>query len=71
MALQIQMDFFQENDEFEIFRSEIKALEQRQENVRKGLFARHNKLESALNELLNMYIKLQEEVSELKILYKN
>lgn len=53
-----QLDLFQENDE--LLRYEIKQIEKTCENVRKGLFARHN-------ELCKKYLELREENEILRI----
>lgn len=66
MALQIQYDFFEPNDEVSILHKEFDALQEQVERVRKGLFARHNKLDSAINELLRLYIQQQEEIAQLR-----
>lgn len=68
MSLNIQYDLFHETDELSEIRRELAAVQQSSENVRKGLFARHKKLETAINELLQVTISQQEEIAKLRIL---
>jgi len=68
MALQIQLDFLESTDEIDVLHREFDALQELVDRLRKGLFARHDKLNSSINELLNMYIKQQKEIEELKAL---
>lgn len=51
--VQIQLDLFNELSEIEIVKKELEDVRTRSENVRRGLFARHN-------ELAKMYIELKE-----------
>ncbi len=57
--MNIQLDLFQEDDEMTILKKEHKLLFERMENMRRGLFARHN-------DLMKMYIKQQEELDRLR-----
>lgn len=57
--MNVQLDLFEENDELSLMKKEIRGLLERQENVRKGLFARHN-------DLMKLYIKQQEEIDKLR-----
>jgi len=54
----IQLDLFQELSEIEILRQELADVRARNENVRKGIFARHN-------ELAKLYVQLSEKVETL------
>lgn len=66
MALQIQYDFFEETDDVSMLKKEQNALALHVDKVRKGLFARHNTLNSSLNELLRLYLELKAEMDLLK-----
>lgn len=59
MALPIQYDLFESNDEISLLRKEIEALREQNANVRKGLFARHA-------ELAKLWLKQQDEIDQLK-----
>jgi len=59
MALAIQYDLFEPNDELSLTKKEIALIKEQQNNLRKGLFVRHN-------ELMKLYLKQQEEIDELK-----
>lgn len=63
----IQYDFFEQVDELSILRKEIESVQESSDSVRKGLFARHKKLEDSLNTLLGMYLEQQKEIDCLKI----
>jgi len=54
----IQLDLFQELSEIEILRQELADVRARNENVRKGIFARHN-------ELAKLYVELSEKLDKL------
>lgn len=54
-----QLDLFKENSEIELLSQELTLVKERCENVRKGLFARHN-------EICKMFMKQQEEIDRLK-----
>ena len=55
----VQLDLFQEFSEVEILKQELEDVKKRNENVRKGIFARHN-------ELCKLYMALKEELETLK-----
>lgn len=57
--MNIQLDLFVEDDEMSLLKKEHRALYDRVENMRRGLFARHT-------ELMKMYIKQQEEIDRLR-----
>lgn len=60
--MNIQLDLFEDfdvNDDVEVLKKEHRALFDRVENMRKGLFARHT-------ELMKLYIKQQEEIDRLR-----
>lgn len=54
----IQLDLFRELSEVDILRQELEEVRSRNENVRKGIFARHN-------ELAKLYLELSEKVEKL------
>jgi len=54
----IQLDLFRELSEVDILRKELEEIRSRNENVRKGIFARHN-------ELAKLYIELSEKIEKL------
>lgn len=54
----IQLDLFRELSEVDILRKELEEVRLRNENVRKGIFARHN-------ELAKLYIELSEKIEKL------
>lgn len=54
----IQLDLFRELSEVDILRKELEEVRSRNENVRKGIFARHN-------ELAKLYLELSEKVEKL------
>jgi hypothetical protein len=54
----IQLDLFRELSEVDILRKELEEIRSRNENVRKGIFARHN-------ELAKLFIELSEKVEKL------
>ena len=56
MALQLEL--FQEYTELDILKKELAEVRLRNENVRKGIFARHN-------ELAKLFIELSEKVDKL------
>jgi hypothetical protein len=56
-----QLDLFEPYDEFDSLKQEIKELRKSQDNVRKGLFARHNQLSK-------LYIELKEENEKIRSL---
>lgn len=59
----MQLDLF-ERDEVKLLMREIAEVRERADNVRRGLFARHN-------ELARLYLELRQEVDALKsIAYK-
>lgn len=66
MAALIQLDLFEEPSELLEMRQELDAVKIKHENVRKGLFARDQQHDRAINELLNMILSLQEELSSVK-----
>ena len=56
MALQLEL--FEEYTELDILKKELAEVRLRNENVRKGIFARHN-------ELAKLFIELSEKVDKL------
>lgn len=71
MAIHLQLDMFESNEEIDVLRREFESLYEQMERVRKGLFSRHNKLENSLNELILMILSQQEEISILKLKLKD
>ncbi len=63
----IQLDLFN-NTELDQMKSEIKLALHRTDNVRKGLFARHNEIVRGQQDLFKMIESLQKEITYLKIL---
>ena len=59
--MNIQLDLFEAEDDMSLLRKENRALFDRVENMRRGLFARHT-------ELMKMYIKQQEEIDRLRVM---
>ncbi len=64
MALAIQYDLFESNDEENLQKKEIALLHGQVNNLRRGLFARFGTLEKN-------YIELKQENEELKALIKS
>ena len=57
--MNIQLDFFEPNDEISLMHKEIMAIDERTRNVQKGLFARHG-------ELVKIVLKQQDEIDRLR-----
>jgi len=60
--MNIQLDLFERvnvDDDFELLREEHKALYDRVENMRRGLFARHT-------ELVKLCIRQQQEIDKIR-----
>lgn len=66
MGALIQLDFFEKNDDLTLLKKEVEYHYEKLENVRKGLFARDNQKQKAINELLNMILAQQDEIAKLK-----
>lgn len=49
----MQMDLFEDNSELGLLKREVQELRQRQENLRRGIFARHAEIERQLKDALN------------------
>lgn len=62
--MNIQLDFFEPNDEMSLLKREIKGTFDRVENVRRGIFSRHN---SFTKEVLEIWTHQQKEIEELKL----
>lgn len=58
----VQLDIF-EPSEFELIKQEMKKVKETSENVRKGIFARHN-------ELAKMFLEQKQKVDYLEELIK-
>lgn len=59
MGSEVQLNLFGNNDPISLLMQEIELLKEQNNNVRKGLFARHN-------ELAKLVLKQQEEIDALK-----
>lgn len=57
--MNVQLELFGENDDMSLLKKEHRALFDRVENMRRGLFARHT-------DLMKLYIKQQEEIDKLR-----
>lgn len=55
----MQLDLFEEFSDIDMLRKELAEVRIRNENVRKGLFARHN-------ELAKLYIELNDRITKLE-----
>lgn len=55
----MQLDLFEEFSDIDMLRKELAEVRIRNENVRKGLFARHN-------ELAKLYIELNDRITNLE-----
>jgi len=55
----MQLDLFEEFTDVDLLRKELAEIRTRNENVRKGIFARHN-------ELARLYIELNDKVNKLE-----
>lgn len=56
----VQLDLFEEFSEVDLLRKELADVKQRNENVRRGIFARHT-------ELCKLFLELKDEVDRLKL----
>lgn len=56
--MEFQLDLIKQS-EIELLREELQKVKEAAENVRRGLFARHN-------ELAKLYLEQQKEIQELK-----
>jgi hypothetical protein len=54
-----QLDFFEPNDVEHFLKRDIEHVQEQVNNVRRGLFARHN-------ELVKMFLKQQDEIDRLR-----
>jgi hypothetical protein len=59
MALHVQLDMFEEQTEELFLQKEVNALIKAQDNLRRGLFARHTEMQRVIS-------KQQEEIEALK-----
>lgn len=57
----MQLDFFEDYDEVDCLRYEIKELKESQDRLRKGLFQR-------LGDLSKLYLKLEEDLDRVRLL---
>jgi hypothetical protein len=64
--LNIQLDFFEETDDISILKKQDSFLLDRVDNLRRGLFKRHDVHEKAINMLLTMLVKQDETIDCLK-----
>lgn len=47
----IQLDFFEEKDDLDLIRDELKSVKESTDKVRRGMFARHNELAKMLMDI--------------------
>lgn len=66
MAIPIQYDLLDDYDEISILKKEMLVIHEKSENVRRGMFVRHKKLEEGQGELLKMILKQQDEIAMLR-----
>ncbi len=57
--IQIQYDLFENRDELTLIKKEMDAIKKRDDNIRRGLFARYDSLSKTV-------VRQQEEIDELK-----
>lgn len=62
----IQLDFFQEYDEFAVMKVELHKMRSAQDNLRRGLFARHGDLVKHTLALYDEIEQLRIEIAKLK-----
>lgn len=55
----LQLDLFEESSEICLLKQELEEIRQSQDNLRRGLFARHS-------ELMKLYLKQHEEIDKLR-----
>jgi hypothetical protein len=60
MQANIQYELFETNDDISLLQKEMSELRVSQNNLRKGLFARHN-------DLSKLYMRQQDELEKLKL----
>lgn len=61
-----QLDFFDNDDDLSLLRKQDEFLLDRVDNLRRGLFKRHDLHQKALNELLVMITKQEKQIEDLK-----
>lgn len=66
MAFAIQLDLFQEYDEFAIMKLELHKMRAAQDNLRRGLFARHGDMAKQVLALYDEIEQLRMEIAKLK-----
>lgn len=64
--MSLQLDFFEETDDISELRRKDDFLLDRIDNMRRGLFKRHELHQKSINTLLCMHAKSQEEIENLK-----
>jgi hypothetical protein len=62
----VQLDLFREMTSDDILKAEIDELKERQENMRRGLFARHNDMVKLVFSLQNEVEGLQGKIKEMR-----
>jgi septation ring formation regulator EzrA len=62
----IQLDLFQDTDDLAACNARIQSLEEKQENLRRGIFKRHDALSKAYLSLLGDIESLKVEISAIK-----
>lgn len=66
MNAQIQFDLFNELSEIDLLKKELEEVKTSSENVRKGIFARHNALAKLYMDLYDKCMHLQIELQKMK-----
>lgn len=64
MQANVQYELFEANDDMSILQKEIVELRLQQNNVRRGIFARHD-------ELAKLYVTQQNEIDRLKLIIQD
>ncbi len=62
----MQLDFFEATDDVSELKRQDEFLLERVDNLRRGLFKRHDMHQKAINTLLTMNVKANEEIENLK-----
>lgn len=64
--MSMQLDFFEATDDVSELKRQDEFLLERVDNLRRGLFKRHDMHQKAINTLLTMNVKANEEIENLK-----
>jgi hypothetical protein len=66
MQAVMQYDLFEEKTELSELRMEVKEIRESSQNVRKGIFKRHDDLRRGQSELLKLILEQQDEIQGLR-----